>query len=155
MTSTSVSPPGKPARPTWPTIVLLPVLFLGGGAAGVGLSQLLAPQSFVAQFVGLFSFPVAFVAGLHLWLGFAIAIALWRTLTRGPRKADGVEIPGGSIVFVPACVVIIGCAGLLIGIFGSSLGIIATTGLYLLLGLGYGIACWLTARSGYLPFPQE
>lgn len=47
------------------------------------------------------------------------------------------------------------CAGLLIGVFGSSLGVIATTGLYLVLGLSYGVTCWLFARAGHLPIPQE
>jgi hypothetical protein len=27
--------------------------------------------------------------------------------------------------------------------------------LYAGLGLGYGVACWLLARTGYLPFPRE
>jgi hypothetical protein len=24
-----------------------------------------------------------------------------------------------------------------------------------MLGLSYGVACWLYAKNGYLPFPQE
>jgi hypothetical protein len=65
------------------------------------------------------------------------------------------QIPPGSIAFVPVCVVLVGCAGLLIGVLGSSIGVITTVALYLMLGLAYGTACWLFARSGYLPFPQE
>jgi hypothetical protein len=49
---------------------------------------------------------------------------------------------------------LVGFAGLLIGLLGSSLGVISTLGMYALLGLGYGTACWLCARSGYLPFPE-
>jgi hypothetical protein len=65
------------------------------------------------------------------------------------------EIPAGAIAFVPACVLLVGFAGLLIGLLGSSLGILTTVGLYLTLGFGYGVACWLLARAGYLPFPRE
>ena len=144
-------------RPVWVQVLVLAVLFLGGGAAGVELSRRLAAQSFLAQFVGLFSFAVAFVAGLHAWLGLAIGVGLWRLAARRPVSGRAAEsrIPGGSIAFVPVCVAMVGFAGLLIGIAGSSLGVIATVGLYLILGLTYGIACWLCATSGYLPFPQE
>ena len=136
---------------------MLALLFLGGGAAGVGVSRFLAPDSVVAQFVGLFTFPLPFVIGLQSWLGLAIGVAMWRTAVRGPATpADArAETPAGSIEFVPVSVAFVGAVGLLIGILGSSLGILATLGLYVLLGLGYGMACWLCARSGYLPFPTE
>jgi hypothetical protein len=58
-------------------------------------------------------------------------------------------------VFLPISVALVGFAGLLIGILGSPLGLLATVGLYLLLGGFFGTACWLLARSGYLPFPRE
>jgi hypothetical protein len=82
---------------------------------------------------------------------------MWRTAVRGPATPAEAraEIPAGSIVFVPVSVAFVGAAGLLIGILGSSLGILATLGLYVLLGFGYGTLCWLAARSGYLPFPIE
>lgn len=144
-------------RPAGTQALVLAVLFLGGGAAGVGLSQRLAPQSFLAQFIGLFSFAVPFVAGMHLWLGAAITAELWRRLAgRGGSASVGAsDVPGGSVVFVPVCGVLVAIAGLLIGILGSSLGVLGTAGLYLLLGLSYGAACWQFARSGYLPFPHE
>lgn len=138
-------------------VLALATLFLGGGAAGVGLSRYLVPGSFVAQFVGLFTFPVPFVIGLQSWLGLALGVAMWRTAVHGPAKPGEklTEIPAGSIAFVPVSVAFVGGAGLLIGLLGSSLGILATLGLYVLLGLGYGTVCWLCARYGYLPFPQE
>ena len=43
----------------------------------------------------------------------------------------------------------------MIALVGSTRGVLFTLVLYLLLGLGYGTACWLCARSGYLPFPTE
>jgi hypothetical protein len=141
----------------WVQVGALAILFLGGGAAGVGLSRYLVPGSFLAQFVGLFTFPVPFVIGLQSWLGLALGVAMWRTAAHGPAKPGErlSEIPAGSIAFVPVSVMFVGGAGLLIGLLGSSLGILATLGLYVLLGFGYGMACWLAARSGYLPFPQE
>ena len=135
----------------------LALLFLGGGAAGVVLSRSLVPGSFLAQFIGLFTFPIPFVIGLQSWLGLAIGMAMWRTAAHGPARPGErqKEIPAGAIAFVPVSVACVGTIGLLIGLFGSSLGILATLGLYVLLGVGYGTACWLAARSGYLPFPTE
>ena len=146
-----------PVRPVWLQVLVLAMLFLGGGALGAGLAVWLAPESILAQFVGLFSFAVPFLVSMHLWLGLAVAVAIWRTFRRGPRSPRDArkEIPGGSIVFVPACAGLAAVAGLLIGVFGSSIGVIGTFGLYLLLGTVYGAYCWLFARSGYLPFPHE
>jgi hypothetical protein len=151
------SPNDASRRSAWLQVGTLAVLFLGGGAAGVGLSWFLAPDSVVAQFVGLFTFPLPFVIGLQAWLGLAIGVAMWRTAVRGPATpADArSETPAGSIVFVPVSVAFVGAVGLVIGMLGSSLGILATFGLYVLLGLSYGTLCWLAARSGYLPFPME
>ena len=133
------------------------ILFLGGGAAGVGLSRSLAPESWAAQFVGLFSLSVPVAIGMQAWLGFAITTELWRAVKRGGRPASDAAraaVPGGSFAFVPTCVLLVGVAGLLIGIFGSSLGVLVTTGLYLTVGFFYGLACWLYAKNGYLPFPR-
>jgi hypothetical protein len=141
----------------WLQVLALIVLFLGGGIAGSGLTQWLAPDSILAAFFGLFAFPLAFMLGMQSWVGLAIGIALWRTATRGPLTPAQrrTEVPAGSFVFVPIAVTMVGGAGLLIGLLGSSLGVLATFGLYVLLGLGYGTACWLCARSGYLPWPTE
>jgi hypothetical protein len=145
-----------PVRSGWLQALALTVLFLGGGVAGSGIAQRLAPDSIVAAFVGLFTFAVPFVVGLHLWLGLAIGIALWRLARHGRRGLSDTPspVPPGSAVFVPVCTLLVGGAGLLVGVFGSSLGVVTTVGLYLLLGLGYGTVCWLCARSGYLPFPE-
>ena len=143
----------------WVQVFVLALLFLGGGAAGVGLSRSLAPESWAAQFVGLFSLSLPFAIGMQAWLGLALTTEIWRAVKPGGRPADDVacadSIPGGSFAFVPTSVLLAGVAGLLIGIFGSSLGVLVTTGLYLALGLSYGVACWLYAKNGYLPFPHE
>jgi hypothetical protein len=112
----------------------------------------------LAQFVGLFSFSLPFALGLQSWMGAAIGVELARLIARRGRRLPPEErsaTPPGSFVFVPMCTACVACAGLLIGVFGSSLGVIATTGLYLVLGVAYGVACWLFARAGYLPIPQE
>jgi hypothetical protein len=142
----------------WRQVFVLITLFLGGGSFGVWLSGRLAPDSILAQFVGLFSFSFPFAIGLHLWVGTAIVVELFRLIARRGRRLAPEERSAtmpGSFVFVPTCAVIVTSAGLLIGVFGSSLGVLATTGVYLLLGLAYGVACWLFARAGYLPIPQE
>lgn len=142
----------------WVQVFVLALLFLGGGAAGVGLARSLAPESWAAQFVGLFSLSLPFAIGMQAWLGLALTTELWRAVKRGGRPANDIaraEVPSGSFAFVPTCVLLVGVAGLLIGVFGSSLGVLLTTGLYLTLGFFYGIACWLYAKNGYLPFPHE
>jgi hypothetical protein len=142
----------------WLQVLVLIVLFFGGGSFGVWLAVRLAPESILAQFVGLFSFSFPFAVGLQLWLGAAILIEIWRLIGRRGRRLPPEErsaTPPGAFVFVPTCGLYITASGLLIGLFGSSLGVMATTVLYLLLGVGYGVACWLFARAGYLPVPQE
>jgi hypothetical protein len=141
----------------WTQVFVLALLFLGGGVAGAGISGTLAPDSSAAQFVGLFSLSLPFAVGMNLWLGFAITTEVWRAVRRRGRPARDAAppVPPGSIAFVPTCLVLVGFAGLLIAILGSSLGVVVTVALYLALGLLYGTACWLSARNGYLPFPQE
>ena len=142
----------------WVQVFVLALLFLGGGVAGLGIARLVAPGSFAAEFFGTFAFPLSFGIGLQWWVGAALVTEAWRTIRRGGgRAADSgeVRIPPGSFAFVPPSVAVVGAAGLLIGIFGSTLGVLVTTGLYLALGLSYGVACWLYAKNGYLPFPHE
>ena len=141
----------------WVQVSVLALLFLGGGAAGLGISRSLAPESWAAQFVGLFSLSFPFAIGMNAWLGLAITTELWRTIAGRRRPAGDARaaIPPGSFAFVPTCVLLVGLAGVLIAILGSSLGALATIALYVILGLFYGVACWLYARNGYLPFPQE
>ena len=137
---------------------VLALLFIGGGVAGLGIARVVAPGSFAAEFFGMFAFPLSFGIGLQTWLGAALITETWRTIRRGGRRADDsgdVRIPPGSIVFVPVSLGIVGAAGLPIALFGSSIGPLATIALYPMLGLFYGVTCWLYAKNGYLPIPQE
>ena len=94
---------------------------------------------------------------MNLWLGFAITTELWRAVRRRghPARGEASPIPPGSIAFVPTCLVLVGFAGILIAILGSRLGVVLTVALYMAVGLLYGVTCWLYAKNGYLPFPQE
>jgi len=131
----SLDPPQRVG--VWAQVFVLALLFLGGGIAGVGIARSLAPESWAAQFVGLFSFSLPFAIGMNLWLGLAITTELWRAVRRRGRPASGAAspIPPGSIAFVPTCVVLVGCAGILIAMLGSRLGALPTVALYLTLGL--------------------
>jgi hypothetical protein len=149
-----------PRRAVAHQVTALTLLFLGGGAVGARLAAWLVPESIAAQFFGMFVLPMAFATGLQSWLGSAVAMALWRTVTRGPataaeRHVERSGVPGGSFVFVPIALAFAAAAGLLVGMLGAAGGLVPTLIAYGVLGLGYGIACWRCARSGYLPFPQE
>lgn len=149
-----------------PAIVTMPItiaLFLGGGIGGVALATYLAPDSIVANFVGLLALPFAFLTGMQFWLGFA----LFSALVYGVRKLAGrVDessssvagdrgVPPGSYSFLLTSLVVSVGAGVVMAIVATRLGFLATLLIYLLVGLAYGVTCWLLARSGYLPFPEE
>jgi hypothetical protein len=138
-------------------------LFMGAPIPGLVLSQSLAPSSGVAGLVSFVMFPLAFVLGAHLWLGFVLLAALWRLvgkfvrwLARRPPRPDdrpptpaGPQVPPGSFVFVPVSVGLSGLAGVCVG-FLSPAGFILTVGAYVFLGMLYGVAVWLLARAGYV-----
>jgi len=46
-------------------------------------------------------------------------------------------------------------AGAIVGALSPRLGFGWVISLYAVFGLGYGVACWRLARTGYLPFPRE
>lgn len=144
-----------PPRSPWLQALALAAAFFGGGAGGSGLATTLAPESWLAAFVGTFAFPLAFGIGMPCWLGLALVTALWGRVRQGPRKPRPHEIPGGSIAFVPVSIAVVGAAGLVVGLSGSRIGFVATAALYLVLATLYGVVCWQLARAGYLPFPVE
>jgi hypothetical protein len=142
------------SRATATQALTFAVMFLGGAGAGLGLATWRAPGSFAAQVVGMFTFSLPFAIGMQWWLGTALLLALWGLVTKGPRTPLPGEVPGGAIVFVPVCAALVTTAGLLVGALATPRTIVATTALYLAVGVLYGVACWRLARSGYLPFPQ-
>jgi hypothetical protein len=161
----STSSPTEPVqRSPWITFPLTILLFMGSGIAGTLLAEALAPDSILAGFLGLFTLPLAFLLGMYLWLGLAILAAIGRLFRwllgrrRGLQSDRSVlpsQIPPGSFAFVPASVVLSGFSGFFIALVSTTLGFLATLGLYVGVGLVYGLACWLLARTGYLPHLEE
>jgi hypothetical protein len=140
----------------WAQVAVVAILFLGGGFAGLGIARFIAPGSLTAEVIGLFSLSLPFAIGMQAWLGLAVVTAAWRAIRRrGQASANDAPIPPGSFAFVPTCVLLVGIAGVLIALLGSSIGALATIALYLTIGALYGTACWLYAKNGYLPFPLE
>jgi hypothetical protein len=149
-----------------PAIVTFPVtvgLFFGGGIGGIGLASFVAPDSIAGNFIGLLALPLAFIAGMNLWLGFALLTALLhgirRLLSRAPGSVPPLmgnrDVPPGAYSFVLAALATSAASGLVMAFLSTRLGFVATLALYLLVGLVYGMACWLLARSGFLPFGEE
>lgn len=138
-------------------------LFLGGGVGGVALATFLAPDSILASFVGLIALPAAFILGMQFWLGFALLSALLhgvrRLLGRVESQllpiANDRAIPPGSYAFLLTSTAFSVGSGLIMGFVATRTGFFATLLIYLPVGLGYGITCWLLARCGFLPFPEE
>lgn len=128
-------------------------MFLGGGIAGVALASALAPDVPLARFFGLCALPLAFIAGAHLWLGFALIRGMLLVVKRRalPSFARSGAIPPGAIAFVFTSLGISIPLGFLIAIAPNRLGFAPTLAVFVVLGAGYGITCYLLARNGYLP----
>jgi hypothetical protein len=151
-------------RTAWITIPLLFLLFLGGAVLGMSLAERLAPESFVAAFVGLFMLPLAFILGMQFWLGLALLGAIGHGLryllgrargstARLPRTASS-TIPPGSVAFFPIAALSGGVGGLITASVASRAGFLAVVLTYSVIGMAYGLLCWQLARRGWLPFPE-
>ena len=135
----------------------------GGALLGETLSLSLAPGSTFASFVSFAMLPLAFVLGIHLWVGLALVKALWwlagrfvqwirrRHSVPGDARPSPVEpyVPPGSFVFVPVSVGLAGLAGVCVGLV-SRVGFILTVSTYVFIGALYGASAWLLARAGYV-----
>lgn len=149
-------------RPAMVTIPITFGLFFGGGIGGVGLATWLAPDSILAHFVGLLALPIAFITGMQLWLGFALISALAYGVRRLLGRVDKAPssmagdrgVPPGSYSFLLTSVAVSVAAGVVMAIVATRIGFFATLLTYVLLGLVYGLTCWLLARAGFLPFAE-
>jgi hypothetical protein len=154
-----------PKRPLWITIPLIMLLFLGGAVLGMELAERLAPDSWVAAFVGLFMLPLAFMLGMQFWLGLALLGAIGYGLrylvqraagsTASLRESVPTMIPPGSVAFFPIASLSGALGGLITGLVASEAGFFAVLSTYTAVGVGYGLICWQLARNGWLPFPEE
>ena len=151
-------------RPGSITVPVVLVLFLGGGAVGTALANALAPGSIVAAFFGFFMLPAAFIGGFYAWIGLALLNAIGHLIRRWrgreaaaapiPRAHEKV-VPPGSIAFLLTSLVSTTMAGFVIGFLSSEWSLMSAWALIVGVGAGYGVLCWLLARSGFLPFPDE
>jgi hypothetical protein len=135
--------------------------FGSGPLLGIGLARLLASGSFLAESIGMFAFPLAFVVGLQAWLGFAIFAAVAgfgrRLFSKQPAqhtRPSATAAPPGSFVFVPLSVGAGLLAGLVVGLVSETHALMTSVLLYVAAGTFYGGVVWQLARSGYLPFPE-
>lgn len=151
-----------PARSVWLTVMVLMGSFIAGPLLGAALGERFAPDSVLAQFVSFFVFPIAFVAGVGFWLGLgvlAVVSGALFNLLRGRRPAivelaaSDTLVPPGYGAFVVFSVMASGSAGLLIGLL-SEAALLSTVAAYTIWGAMYGVALWLLAHHGYLPFPE-
>jgi hypothetical protein len=146
-----------------PLVLMVSMLgaFGSGPLLGTGLACLLAPDSFVAEGIGMFAFPLAFVLGLQAWLGLAIFSAvlhagrrLFSKQLRRSLTGSSVVVPPGSFVFVPLSVGAGLLAGIVVGLVSDTHALLTSVLLFVAAGALYGAVVWQLARSGYLPFPE-
>lgn len=145
------------------TIPVTLALFAGGGAAGAALAKALAPGSVVGAFFGLFMLPAAFIGGFYAWLGLALLDAIGSFVRRGGRRIPrdtaktpvaARAIPRGSIGFVFVSLAVSIMTGFALAFLATESKFLTAWSLLVAAGTGYGVLCWLLARSGFLPFPE-
>jgi hypothetical protein len=148
-----------PPRSAWLQLTAVFGGFLVGPYGALRLSATLAPGSELVQTVAVFAFVLIFVGGTLIWTGLGIAAVLVRTvpgLLRGrlpawPAGESQRAVPPGYGAYI-----VLGAAfGLLVGAvsgLATDLTVTATITIWTLMGTGYGLALWLAARHGYLPF---
>lgn len=145
-------------RPVWAVVLAYVLLFLGGGLGGLGLNELLAPGSFVAAFIGLFTFPLVFAFGMQIWFGWA----LFRMLPFLLRHLRGLPVERPKWPAIPGSFVFFLLGSILGPLAGAVTALLPGTPHRLLAaavwtgaGVAYGFACWRLAYAGYLMPPEE
>ncbi|MGQ9898396.1 MAG: hypothetical protein ACUVR8_12685 [Acidobacteriota bacterium] len=135
------------------TFPVMASVFLGGGIIGFGLTVVLTAERSLARLFGLCALPLAFIAGAHLWLSYALLRGLAHLLRRGalPRFAQSDVIPPGSEAFVFTSIATSTILGVIVALSPSRLGFLPTLAVFIVLGVGYGIICHLLGRNGFLP----
>jgi len=138
------------------SIIILLILFFGGGFVGEQLALALAPSSGLSRLLGFLALPAAFIAGFVLWAGTATVVLIARLAKRGsPTGRKASEIPPGAIGFLWSSVLSCLIVGALTGLLSEKQAFFPVFGSFAATGLVYGILCWQLAKSGWLPFPRE
>lgn len=134
------------------TIFVVAVLFLGGAAAGVGLAQLLAPESYAASFLAFFVLPISLIASMVAWQGLTMIVLFAKLLAHRKRSlpADvNAALRRKAVVMLPIPALIATPAGVLVGLLGES--VFLATALFAVVGTVYGIGLWALAQKDLLP----
>ncbi len=158
-------PEPRRLHPPGPLLIAVTItsLFLGGGAAGLGLAAALARDSRLAEFVSFFALPVAFAVGMQAWYGVALLSLVPRLLGRlrgvrpvGARDSRGAA-PGlpGAFVFLPISSAAGAVAGVVAALASSSRPGWLVVLVYWLVGTAYGALAWRLARGGFLLPPES
>jgi hypothetical protein len=138
------------------SFIILLTLFFGGGFVGEQLALALAPGSGFARLLGFLALPASFMLGFFVWAG-AAAFALMRRFAKEgvhPNQKPR-EIPPGAIGFLWSSVLSCLFVGALAGLVSKEHGVVFVSGVYVAVGLVYGVLCWQLAKAGWLPFPRE
>lgn len=152
--------PEAPALERSPLVQLVTVFasFAAGPLVGGGLAAWLAPGSILADVVGTFALPLAWIGGMVAWVGLAIVVLVlrlvgWLLGSRDRERVRAPQIPPGHGTFVAIAGGLSVIAGIVTGIArdGSFFeALMVWTGV----GLAYGMALRWLASNGYLPFPE-
>jgi hypothetical protein len=136
---------------------------LSGPLLGMLVSSWVAPDSDLAEFAAFGAFAMAFVSGLNMWLGVALATAIASTLFRllrgqwrrvEPVPPSREPVPNGYAVFVPIGA-LYGLAAGVVAAIASDVASLAFAALaQTAAGTAYGVALYALAHTGYLPFPE-
>ncbi len=144
-------------------ISALLALFVGGAAAGIGLTGSLAPGSWVAETVSFFALPIALAVGLQAWYGLALVGLIPGVLRRvtgsSPPPVVGRQAERrrllGSIVFLPLSSGAGALAGVVTGLVSSTHPLWFVALVYWLAGTAHGLLAWRLARGGVLLPPES
>jgi hypothetical protein len=151
-----------PERSPWAQLATVLACFFVGPFAGLRLGLRLAPESDLAQTVGVFALASVFVGGMVVWMGLGVVVVVGSGLLNlirgrrpGPATLRATErlVPPGYRSFVILGVSLGAASGLLAGLV-TPLGVGAAVLAWSALGTAYGVLLWAAAHYGWLPFPE-
>jgi len=154
---------------TLKVFVLLFVLFIGGMELGLLLAEWLAPGSWLAKAAGMFMLPLSLGLGMTAWYTIATTVILSKLAMKFARRPDADfraaavdtlretvrKVPPGAFIFLPISLGVCFVAGVLMGLSPHARSLLLSVAVCTLLGAAYGATCWLLARGGHLPIPEE
>ena len=131
---------------------------IGGAVLGAALAHWCAPNSGMLVVLSFLVFPLSMCLGFPAWLGSAFLKLIFHG---SPKQADGpfrrpaYSIPPRSWAFVPVTLGIFLPVAMIAGLVAERLSFKGALLLYCVAGTLYGVGMWRSAKSGFLPFPNE